>query len=458
MPVDKGSASLTKQTTKLPLPRTVVLLGWVSLLADISSEMVYPLMPIFVVVVLGSSATSLGWVEGIAAIIVALLTAWSGWRSDLGSRRDASNAITNVPRRLPWIRWGYGLPVLGRAILALAVAWPMVMLGRGVDRVGKGLRGSPRDALLTDAADPSQRGRAFGFHRAMDTTGATIGVLLAAGLMWWLVGSTPFEKSAIVGVAESAVAASDVATNSPNQSMAWAFRVVFGVSAVMGLGALALTFFLREAPVPQVQGVAKAHESEAVQKDLGTKLSKQYWIVCAIFAVFALANSSDTFLLLRASDVGLAPWAVVLAYALYNVTNAAIAYPAGIVSDRIGRWRVIGVGWGIYAIVYIGFAFTNELGIWPLMALYGVYAALTDGVGKALISDYAPRNGRGKAMGIFSMINGFALLVSSVLAGLLWDRVGHDWPFLIGAGVSLVAMCVLGIGYVWIRRLGPVVT
>ena len=408
-----------------PLPRTVVLLGWVSFFADVSGEMIYPLLPLFIVGVLGASATSLGWVEGVAAVIVSLLTAWAGIRSDRGRG--------GLHRRVPWIRWGYGLPVVGKAILTVAVGWPMVMLGRGVDRFGKGLRGSPRDALIADAAEPSQRGRAFGFHRMMDTAGATVGVLLAAVLLWWLGGS-PEAQSASVEQAHDA---------------GWAFRVIFGISAAMGLAALALTFLVRESPIDEGEQPATTDHGAPV-RFFG--LPRAYWMTAAVLLVFAVANSSDTFLLLRARDVGLAPWAVVLAYALYNILYAVISYPAGIVSDRLGRWRVVVFGWGIYAATYAGFAFTGAIGVWPLFALYGVYMALTDGVGKALIADHAPKDRRGAAIGIFYMLNGFATLVSSVVAGLLWDQVGHEWPFLVGAGAAVVAMVMLAVVSPSIRR------
>jgi MFS family permease len=163
----------------------------------------------------------------------------------------------------------------------------------------------------------------------------------------------------------------------------------------------------------------------------------------AVLLVFAFANSSDTFILLRARDTGLSSWAVVLAYALFNVLYTAISYPAGVLSDRIGRWRVIAIGWAIYAAAYAGFAFTSAVTVWPLMALYGVYMALTDGVGKALITDHAPANRRGTAIGLYYMASGFTTLLSSVAAGLLWDRVGHQWPFLVGAGAAVLALLMI---------------
>lgn len=399
------------------LPREVVLLGWVSFLADVSSEMVYPLLPMFVVGVLGASATTLGGIEGAAALMVALVTAWAGFRSD------------RYRKRVPYVRIGYGLPVVGKALLALAYAWPIVLTGRLVDRFGKGMRGSPRDAIIADAAGPTIRGKAFGFHRAMDTAGAMVGVLLAAVLLWWLTGS-PIEGGAAV----------------PQSDMGWVFRAVFGISAALGLLSLALTFMVREPVHREEKSESAATRPEA----LG--LPASYWRTVALLLVFSLANSSDVFLLLRARDVGLSPWAVVLAYALFNLTYTVGSYPAGVVSDRLGRWRVIALGWAVYAAVYAGFAFTGEAGVWPLLALYGVYMALTDGVGKALVADHAPADRRGTALGVYYMANGLVTLLASVIAGVLWDRVGPSATF--GAGAVLAAIAVMMVPVLRPRQAG----
>jgi MFS family permease len=391
------------------LPRVVVLLGWVSFLADVSSEMVYPLIPMFVVGVLGASPTTLGGIEGAAALMVALVTAWAGFQSDKGGRR------------VPFVRVGYGLPVVGKALMALAVVWPMVLAGRLVDRLGKGLRSSPRDALIADAAGPAMRGRAFGFHRAMDTAGAMAGVLLAAALLWWLTGSP---------AGGNAVQPTDAG---------WPFRIVFGISAALGLLSLALTFLVREAE-KQDNGVTSTQTTVPIGR-LG--LPAAYWWTVALMLVFAFANSSDVFLLLRARDLGLSPWAVVLAYAVFNLTYTVFSYPAGALSDRLGRWRIITLGWAIYGGVYAGFAFTGASGVWPLLLLYGIYMALTDGVGKALVADHAPREKRGAALGIFHMANGMVTLLASLVAGLLWDTHGPSAAFGVGAVVALAAVALV---------------
>lgn len=398
-----------------PLSRDVVLLGWVSFFNDVSSEMIYPLLPLFMVAVLGASATSLGWVEGIATAAVAVLTAWAGWRSD------------RFRRRVPYVQLGYGLPVIGKGILVAAVAWPMVLLGRTVDRIGKGIRSSPRDALIADTTTAEDRGRAFGLHRAMDSAGAVVGVLLSAVLLWWLSGSPV--KDGSVG---------------QTQHTATAFRTIFAIAAVLGLAAVGFTFLLRE----------PAHEAApanpATPPATGLRgLSPGYWKVMILLLVFSLANSSDTFLLLRAGQVGLAPWEVVLVYALFSLVYTLVSYPAGVISDRFGRWQVIAAGWIIYAGVYLGLTQAGATGVWPLLAVYGVYIALTDGVGKALLADHVPRERRGFAIGLFYMATGATTLVSSVIAGVLWDRVGPASPFWFGGIAAVAALALLAVMRPW---------
>jgi MFS family permease len=399
------------------LSRDVIVLGWVSFFNDVSSEMIYPLLPLFMVVVLGASATSLGWVEGLAQAVVALLTAWAGWRSD------------RFRRRVPYVRWGYAFPVAGKALLVAAVAWPMVLLGRTIDRIGKGIRSSPRDALIADTTAPEDRGRAFGLHRAMDSAGAVVGVLGSAVLLWWLSGS-PVKDPTITEAAHTATT----------------FRVIFAIAAGLGFAALFLTLLLREPPHDDAGPPPPIATPTAPRPTFAAgvrALSPAYWRVLVLFLVFSLANSSDTFLLLHASRVGLPPWEVVVVYALFSFVYMLVSYPAGILSDRVGRWRVIGVGWLLYAVVYLGLAQTGAVAIWPLLALYGVYIALTDGVGKALLADHVPRAHRGLAIGLFYMFSGATTLVSSVIAGLMWDHVGPAAPFWFGGATAAAALLLL---------------
>lgn len=398
--------------------------------------MVYPLLPLFMVGVLGSSKTQLGVMEGGAVFVVAIMSTVAGIRSD---RKGSQGG------RVKWIRWGYGLPVIGKAIIALATVWPLVVGGRLLDRFGKGLRGAPRDALIANAVSEEQRGRAFGLHRAFDTAGAIVGVLLSAFLLWWLTG-TPQSS------------ASREAMSAATETPAWIFRTIFGVGAVLGFASLILTFLVRdsedwktdaddsspfsgdyksmEAGSPTTKATAKAW----------ARLPKSYWYVLGVLVLFSLANSSDTFLLLRARDLGYSPWAVVMVYAFYNLFYSLLSYPAGALSDRIGRWRIIIVGWVIYACVYAGFALlpvSQARCMWPLMAIYGVYMALTEGVGKALIADHAPSDCRGTAMGLFYGLAGLTTLIASLSVGILWDRFGAPPALLLGAGFAILATLAL---------------
>ena len=409
-----------------PLPRSVWILSWISFFADVSSEMVYPILPLFMVQVLGSSKSQLGLMEGGAVLLVALMSAYAGFRSD---RKGPGGG------RVKWIRIGYGMPVLGKAIIAVATAWPMVLGGRLFDRFGKGLRGAPRDALIADAVAPDQRGRAFGLHRAFDTAGALIGVLASAFLLWWLTG-TP--QKTIANEVLTAAA----------QTPEWVYRVILWTGAGLGLASLALSFMIEESQPDEASAASPGAGQRPSEAPSWLQLPRSYWSVLAILVLFSLANSSDTFLLLRASDLGYSPWQVVLAYALFNVTYAGLSYPFGVLSDRLGRWRIIAVGWAIYAAVYAGIALlpqSQAWGFWPLMAIYGVYMALTEGVGKALIADHAPKESRGAAMGIFYALTGLTTLGASLLAGVIWDQVGPQAALLTGAGFAILALGALGL-------------
>lgn len=377
-----------------PLPRTIIILGWISFFGDIGSEMAYPVMPLFLAGTLAAPKVVLGLMEGLAQLVISLSTAWAGIRSDTGGR-------------VGYIRIGYALPSLGRAIIALAGAWPMAVTGRMVDRFGKGLRTSPRDALLADAIDPAERGRAFGYHRGMDNAGAFVGVTLAVVILWWL-----------------------------QSSGALALRWTLGASAVVGLGAVALTLALREQPRATVSAEPKR----------GGRFSSTYWRGLACLVLFALANSSDAFILLRASTLGLAAWQVALAYAGFSLVLALVSSPLGRLSDRVGRWPVIASGVALYAVTYAGFAFTTNIAAFALLfALYGISVGCTDGVRRALVVDHVPSDARGKGLGIMHASCGVASLVSSVAAGWLWDAYGPGATFILGSALALVTLVAIAV-------------
>ncbi len=259
--------------------------------------------------------------------------------------------------------------------------------------------------------------------------------------MWWLAGSPRIDDSGVAFV---------VAIETP----AWVFRAIFGVGALLGVASLTLTFLVKEAdPIePEIKRGAAigeaivAIETESRIRKGWSNLPLSYWYVLGVLVLFSFANSSDTFLLLRVREMGFSPWMVVMAYAVYNIAYSSLAYPAGALSDRIGRWRIIAVGWLIYACVYAGFALltaSQAWGVWPLMFTYGVYMALTEGTGKALIADHAPRDALGAALGIFYGLTGLTTFVSSLLTGVIWDRFGPAPAFLGGLCCALLA--ILGI-------------
>ena len=382
-------------SARTALPEEVKRLGWVSFFMDVASEMVYPVVPLFLTAVLGAPVAVLGAIEGIAEVIVSIMKGVSGWHCD------------KLGRRVPYIRWGYGLGAISKPFMAMAFSWPMILLARAVDRTGKGLRTTARDALIADAVDASRGGQAFGFHRMMDTAGAMIGVLLATMLLFLLPGH---------------------------------YRTIFLIATVPGLAAVWLTFRLREAAKTPTGAPSPS------RVPLGGKpwsgLPQAFWLTLAPLLVFAFANSSDTFLILRAKDLGLTDTQSIMAYLLFNLVYALSAYPLGILSDRMGRWKMVLTGWTLYGFVYLGVANAGMGDVWWLFALYGLFMGLTEGVGRALIRDRIPEDRKGTSMGIFHMGVGLMMLAGSVTAGLCWDLIGSRAPFVLGGSAAFLAVIV----------------
>ena len=372
-------------------PRTergVWILGWVSFLTDVSSDMIYPLLPDFLTRTLKAGPAALGVIEGVAEATASLMKMVSGWWSD---RRG---------RRKPLVLAGYGIASAVRPLVGLASSWGQVLAIRFTDRVGKGIRTSPRDALLADMVPPERRGRAFGLQRAMDNAGAVAGPLLAAFLLKYVLEDE---------------------------------RSVFLLAAIPGLAAVLLLIFgVKERPGCEAwRAVATAGSGP---------LPRPLKIAVGIFAVFALASSTDAFLLLRARDVGVALWQVPLLWAFFNGVKAALGVPGGALADRIGRTRTILLGWAVYAAAYLGFAFVSgAAAMWGLFAFYALFYALTEGAERALVADLAPAHLRGKAFGAFHAAVGLAALPASVLFGVWWKILGPRAAFLIGAAIALFA-------------------
>lgn len=372
------------------LGRNVVILGFVSLFTDISSEMLYPIIPLFLTVVLHAPMSVVGLIEGLAESTASLLKIASGWWSDRTGRRQ------------PFVVWGYSLSAVSKPLLALAASWHLVLVSRLIDRIGKGVRTSARDAMIAASCAPDARGKAFGLHRAMDTIGAFFGPILAVLLL------SVFHFS---------------------------YQTIFMIAFVpAAIGVATLAFLQRE--VPMQKPAAGTPEAKA-------PISRELKKFVLIYGLFALGNSSDVFLLLKAKQVGLTANGVLLTYVFYNFVYALAATPAGWLSDKLSRRTLMVGGLIVFAVVYTGFAFaTNELAIWVLFALYGVYAAATEGVSKALVADLSTPENRGTAMGFLHTIQGLLAFVASVIAGLLWTHINPSAPFLYGA-ICAVAAAVL---------------
>lgn len=383
--------SVAEGQPEAPLPSTVRALGWVSLFTDLSSELLYPINPTFLRS-LGAPPEAIGLIEGSAEATASLLQLGSGALSD------------RLPRRKPLILWGYGLAAISKPLLGLAISWPMVLAARLLDRTGKGLRGAPRDALIAETCPPEARGRAFGLHRSMDTTGAVLGPLLGWGYLTLFPGS---------------------------------LRSLYFLAFIpAALGVLVLALVVRET----------ARENVGARRALFTLtgLSPAYRTYLAIAALFALGNSSDAFLLLRAQEgMGIAPSQLLLLYACFNVVEASLAYFAGKLSDRVGRRPLILTGWLVFALVYLGFAFASQAWhAWALFVFYGFYYTLTKGVQKAYAADLVDPERRGLQLGAFSFSVGLAALPASLLAGVLY-HINPAAPFFFGAVTAVLAVILL---------------
>jgi MFS family permease len=395
--------------------RNVVALGLVSLFTDISSEMLVYVIPLFLANVLLAPVAVIGLIEGVAESTASILKLISGAVSD------------RIGRRRLLVGVGYGTSVAAKALYLVATVWPVVLVGRVGDRLGKGIRTSPRDALIADSTAPEYRGVAYGFHRAMDTTGAFAGVLVAAAVIWAIEG----DATRLTGDA---------------------FRVLVLLALVPGLLAIATIVVgvrdVRLEPAPAA-AIPAAPASSVFRRTVGgtsewRRFPAPFWLFIAANALFTLGNSSDAFLALRSQNLGLTLLALLLTIVAFNATNAIVAWPAGALSDRIGRRGLVASAWLIYAACYAGFAMaTSAVWVLPLWVAYGTYYALSEGVGKALVADLAPTELRATGFGIFNAVQGAMILPASVIAGVLWSAIAPPAPFWFGAACSASAVILL---------------
>lgn len=381
------------------LPAGIWALGFVSLLMDISSEMIHSLLPVFMVTVLGTSMWAVGLIEGFAEATALIVKVFSGVLSDYWGKRK------------PLAVFGYGLGALSKPLFALATTTGMVLAARLIDRVGKGLRGAPRDALVADLAPPSLRGAAFGLRQALDTVGAFLGPLIAMGLM-----------------------------------LLWAndFRAIFWVAIIPGFLAVALLLFGVREPVRDRQ----APRLNPISKDNLKRLSGPYWRVVAIGAVFTLARFSEAFLLLRALQGGLPVAYTPLVLIGMNLVYALGAYPFGKLSDSVSHTALL--AWGLAVLIGAdALLASSSHWTWPMawigagIALWGLHLAMTQGLLATMVTNAAPPDLRGTAFGFFNLVSGLAMLLASTLAGVLWDQLGAPVTFAAGAAFSLVALAML---------------
>jgi MFS family permease len=390
------------------LDRNVFWAGVSSFFMDISSEMVYSLVPIFLSSVLGVNKSLIGVIEGIAETTASMLKMFAGWLSD------------KLGRRKPLMVFGYGISTLSRPLLAVAGGWGMVLGARFVDRFGKGVRTAPRDAIVADSCDKRELGRSFGFHRAMDQFGAVVGPAIAFVVLALRPGG---------------------------------YRIVFWISLVPGFLCVAvIVFFIHDrrrraadgveaCPAPDSGDVAAAGlDAGSTASGRLRRLRGPLPAYLLVTGVFALGNSSDVFLILRAQDLKVATIMIPVLYMVFNLVYSVLSIPAGLLADRIGRRKVALLGFAVFAVAYAWMAMAGSQGAaWGVFAVYGVYMAIADGNGRALLAEFSSGGRHGTAFGAYHMVVGLAALPASVIAGLLYDRVSPSAPFWVGAAAAALA-------------------
>jgi len=389
--------------TYFGLHKNVFFSGVVSFFMDVSSEMIYPLVPLFLANVLGINKSMIGLIEGIAEATASLLKVFSGWLSD------------RIGRRKGLMLAGYTISTLSRPIIATAGVWQQVLAARIVDRLGKGIRTAPRDAIIAEATDNAHLGRAFSFHRSMDTMGAVVGPAIALLLL-------------------------QLHNN---------LKLVFWLSVIPGIAAvLVIALFINEQKKPAA--------ATAMHPSLSFKLFDwrvKFFIFIA--ALFALGNSSDAFLILRAEQVGISTLMIPAIYLMFNLVYSLASIPAGIAADRFGRKRLILLGFMLFALLYYGFGVAStQNDIWLLFGLYGIFMGLTEGVQKAFLASIIPPEFKATAFGVYATAVGLAALPASLIGGLLWDRISPAATFYFGAATASLA-AVLFIILIIIERLNP---
>jgi MFS family permease len=387
------NAEPEKQKKVLGIEWNIFFSGITSFLTDTTTKMIYAVMPLFLLSI-GASKTELSLIEGIAESTASVIKALSGWWSD------------KIGKNKPFMVIGYAFTAVLSPLFSLVMNPLQVLIIRFAERIGKGIRTAPRDSLIAGSSETSEKGKSFGFHKAMDNSGAILGPLLAFGILALFPGD---------------------------------YRRVFLFSAIPGiLGVLAIIFFVKE---------AKKIKTELLGKIQFKDFPVRYWVFLVIVFVFTLGNSTDALLLVKANDIGIKAIFIPLVYLVFNAVSVIFAVPAGILSDKFGRERLIIFGYLLYSIIYFGFGRSNQkFAVIMLFAFYGLYSAATDGIQKALVSDLIDKNKKGTGLGIYNSLLGITLLPASIIAGVLYDKVNNRAPFYFGAIMALLA-AILMLGF-----------
>lgn len=409
---------MNKKEKIIGLERNVFFTGLVSFFMDFSSEMIYPLVPIFLSSVLGVNKSIIGLIEGIAESTASLLKVFSGWLSDRIGKRKILMIV------------GYGISTLSRPVIALSTLWGHVLTFRFIDRFGKGIRGAPRDALIAESSSVKALGRSFGFHRGMDTLGAVAGPAVAFILLSLFSGN---------------------------------YRLVFWLSMMPGaIAVMVIIFFIKEKKKAGAQLIVSTTEGSINQtptvSDRPNKLTPKHFdwrfkFFVSIAGIFALGNSSDVFLILKATNTGVEEAHIPILYLCFNLIYALTSIPAGILSDRIGKKRIILAGFILFGFIYWGFAVASERGhIWRLFLLYGVFMGITEGIQKAYLGTIIPDKFRATGYGIYNTFVGLAVLPASIIGGYLWDKYGSHATFYYGSITAFISAVLFVLFIVKIRK------
>lgn len=379
--------------------RNIIFLGLVSCFADISSEMVYPIIPLYLTAVLGATPIIVGVIEGIAESLASLLKVWSGYISDKYQNKKKIALL------------GYSTGIVYKLALLFSGTWFGILIARIIDRIGKGIRTAPRDVLVSENSEANKLGKSFGIHKALDMLGSSIGILIAFLILKFLGDSIE------------------------------SYKMIFIVSLIPIVIALTFFFFIKE----------KKEERKKVKKEKFwkniKKIDGQLKLYLFVVLLFTLGNSSNTFLLLRASNVGYDSTNVIMLYFIYNIVASILAIPMGKKSDKKGRKKILVCGYLMFTIVYLLFGFsTSKASMLIAFILYGIYTAMITGVERALIAEIAPKDLKGTMLGLHGTIVGIALLPASMIAGLLWENINESAPFIFGAILSLMSAIILFFG------------